>query len=102
MNTIPWYKSRILQGILASLVSQALARSNLASVISSDQALAIINWGLDGISAAALAYATHARVTKPSPPVSLTKASAASDNAAAAANLASTTAANDSTIQPPK
>ncbi len=81
MNTIPWYRSKILQGILTSIVAQVLARSKLSSIITSDQAVQIIDFALDSISGAALAYAAHARVTKPIPPVSISKASADATNA---------------------
>ena len=85
---IPWYHSAILRGILAAFFTQILAR--IASTYHIDLSL----WGLnvdtcvqialDGISAAALAYATHARTVKPIPQVTLTKSTADAINAAAA------------------
>ena len=86
-SNIPWYKSAIMQGLIASIVAQALARSNLASVITSDEAVGIINWALDGISAAAIAYAAHARALKPIPTITTSKAKADAANAAQAAPL---------------
>lgn len=80
-NNIPWYKSAIIQGLIASLVAQALARSNLASIITSDQAVGVINWALDGFSAAAIAYAAHARALKPIPAITTTQAKADIANA---------------------
>lgn len=77
---IPWYHSAVLRGILAAFFTQILAR--IASTYHIDLSV----WGLnvdtcvqialDGISAAALAYATHGRVTKVMPTVVLTQKTA--------------------------
>lgn len=81
---IPWYKSHILQGILTVVVTQVIAK--VASLYHIDFAVlgldvnSIVEWLMNIISAAAVAYATHARVTKPIPPVTLTKTEAAKAN----------------------
>lgn len=74
---IPWYKSHILQGILTVVVTQLIAK--VTSLYHIDFAVlgldvnSIVEWLMNIISAAAVAYATHARVTKPIPLVTLTK-----------------------------
>jgi hypothetical protein len=78
--TIPWYKSRILQGLLTILITQLIAK--ITSLWHIDFAVlgldvnSVVEWLMNIISAAAVAYATHARVTKPIPPVTLTKTEA--------------------------
>jgi len=72
----PFYKSAALQGVLAILVARALAHSKLASVITTDQGLELVNWALDGITTAALAWIAHARIAKPMPTLTFTKAAA--------------------------
>ena len=76
----PWYKSAVLRGILVVLFTQVLAR--LATHFHLDSATltalginpdALAQMTLDGISAAALAYAAHGRVVKPLPQVTLTQ-----------------------------
>lgn len=62
--SMPWYKSKILQGILVTFVLQVLSRTKFASLFTNDQVTSIIGYVFDGISAAALWYSTHARVTQ--------------------------------------
>lgn len=84
-DAIPWYRSRILQGLLTILVTQVAAK--VAAQFHINFALfgldvnSIVQWLMDLSSAGALAYATHARTTKPVPPVTLTKAEATAVNA---------------------
>ena len=77
---IPWYKSAVLRGIIAAVVPQLLTRAHKQfgldlSLFGVDANMAT-DWIMDVISAAALAYATKARISKPLPAVALTKASA--------------------------
>lgn len=80
-DTIPWYKSRVLQGLIASAVTGILAHFHLSSYFTSADISGIVDWIMDGISFAALVYAAHGRVTKPSPPVAISKAAADKANA---------------------
>lgn len=61
---IPWYQSKVIQGIIVTFVLQVLAQTKFASLFTSDNVTAIIGYIFDGISAIALWYATHARVTQ--------------------------------------
>jgi len=69
----PWYKSKILQGILTIVVTQLIGK--LQTLYHFDTTLLgfgindIVAWLMDLISAAALAYTTHARVTQKTVPV---------------------------------
>ena len=69
---IPWYKSKILQGILTGIVAQIVAR--LQSVYHIDITVwgldvpSLVQWLMDLITAGAIAYTTHARVTQKSAP----------------------------------
>lgn len=82
---IPWYRSAVLKGILVLICTQILDRVqkkyqlNL-SVFGLD-ANDLADWILEYVvTPAAGAYIVHARVTKPSPPVTLTKAAAVAAN----------------------
>lgn len=88
---IPWYKTAVIRGILVAVFTQLLA--GVARKFHMDiGALAAIGLdantlteiALDGIGAAAAAYALHGRVVKPLPAVTLTKKQADAANAAAA------------------
>jgi len=77
---IPWYKSAVLKGIIIAVLTQVLDKIQIRyhmnlSVFGLD-AQVIADWAMDAISAAAMGYAAHARVVKPSPVVTLTKAKA--------------------------
>jgi len=67
-TAIPWYQSKVIQGVAVSVLSQILARTKFASLFTSDNVTAIVGYVFDGISAAALWYSTHARVTQKSAP----------------------------------
>jgi len=82
VQTIPWYRSQILQGILVAAVAQGLAHSGLAKVITPDQGVAVVNYILEALSAAAAAYAARARVVGPVHPISGTKTAQAAIAAA--------------------
>lgn len=88
---IPWYKTAVIRGILVAFFTQVLAgvarkyHMDIAalSAIGLD-ANTLTEITLDGIGAAAGAYALHGRVVKPLPAVTLTKKQADAINAAAA------------------
>lgn len=81
-TAVPWYKSKVLQGILVTLVLQILSRTKFASFFSSDDVTAIVGYIFDAISAGSLFYAAHARVTKPNPAVVSSQAKADAINTA--------------------
>jgi hypothetical protein len=78
--SIPWYKSRILQGILTIVVTQLIAKItgmwHIDFAVLGLDVNSIVEWLMNIISAAAVAYATHARATKPIPPITLTQTGA--------------------------
>lgn len=69
----PWYKSKILQGILTIVVTQLIGK--LQTLYHFDTTLLgfgindIVAWLMDVISAAAAFYATHARITQKAVPI---------------------------------
>ena len=73
VTAIPWWKSRILQGLLAIVVSQVTARLvknygvDMLGLTNAD----IVSWLMDAISALGVYWTTHARVAPaiPIPPV---------------------------------
>jgi hypothetical protein len=77
---IPWYKSPVLQGLVAIVISQAIAKAqakwglNLSAY--GIDASGATQWTMNLISVAAVAYATHSHVTSPPAIVTLTKARA--------------------------
>lgn len=81
---IPWYKSAVLKGILIAVITQLIDKiqihyhMNLSLFGLNPQDIA--DWAMDAISAAAMGYAVHGRVTKPAPVVTLTKAKAEAIN----------------------
>lgn len=84
---LPWYKSRILRGLLTIVVTQLIAKItaqyHINFAILGLDINSIVEWLMNLISAGAVAYATHARVAPsvPIPPViTLTKASADAKN----------------------
>jgi hypothetical protein len=70
---IPWYKSRILQGLLTIVVTQIVAKvqSQWHVDFMGISVTDIVSWLMNIISAGAVYWATHARVapTVPIPPV---------------------------------
>lgn len=78
---LPWYRSRILQGLLTIVVSQLVARIQTQFHIDfmGMSVTDIVNWLMDAITAGAVYWATHARLAPqvPIPPVvTLTKSAA--------------------------
>lgn len=83
---VPWYRSRILQGLLTIVVSQVVARVQAQFHIDfmGMSVTDIVNWLMDAITAGAVYWATHARVAPavPIPPVvTFTKSAADQMNA---------------------
>jgi hypothetical protein len=72
---MPWYRSRILQGILTVAVTQLVkhvaAHYDIDMTVWGTAVPDIVNGAMDGMSAIALAWAAHARIspTVPIPPV---------------------------------
>lgn len=83
-TVIPWYQSRVLQGIVVTAVSQLISQTKFASLFTSDNVTTIIGYVFDGISALSLWYAAHARATKASPPLVSSQAKADAINTASA------------------
>lgn len=81
MTTTPWYKSQILQGLIVAVVTQLLAHSGLAASITPAQAVDVVNWILEGLSAAGAAYAARARVVGPVHPITGSKTAQAAQAA---------------------
>jgi hypothetical protein len=81
---IPWYRSRILQGLLIAALVQGLGilkrQYHIDLSIYGLDANSIASWLMDALSAAAIAYAAHARVTLPMPMVTGSRASAQAIN----------------------
>lgn len=75
VTAIPFYKSRILQGLLTIVVTQVIAKVtaqyHIDFAVLGLTADNIVQWIMDGISAGAVYWATHARVAPqvPIPPV---------------------------------
>lgn len=85
---IPWYQSNVMRGIVAGAVAQVIARaeSRFGVHLIPGADVEIVSWIMDGISAAAIWYTAHARVTqKAAPAVVLTKQKAEDLNTAAKA-----------------
>lgn len=71
-TAIPWYRSTVLRGVLTIIVTQTLNHAQ-ALYHFDTQVLglgvnAIVEWIMDLISAGALAYMTHGRITQKSAP----------------------------------
>jgi hypothetical protein len=81
-TAVVWYKSRVLQGLLAIVVSQITSRlvKNYGIDMMGLSTADIVSWIMDAISAAGVYIATHARVAPsvPIPPV-VTGTQAAAD-----------------------
>ena len=85
---IPWYRSRIMQGLLTVFVTQLVkhvqSHYNIDVSIWGTAVPDIVNGVMDGVGVAALAWAGHARVAPQVPipqVVTLTKAAADEVNA---------------------
>jgi hypothetical protein len=88
---IPWYRAAVLQSLLVIVFTQVLARvaAHFHIDVAALSALgidpnALTQWTLDGISALAIAYAAHGRISKPLPAITTTPTKADAINASAA------------------
>jgi hypothetical protein len=67
-SAIPWYNSTVLRGILTIVVTQAVSRVqaqyHIDFTVLGLGVNEIVAWIMDVISAAALAYMAHGRVTQ--------------------------------------
>lgn len=82
---IPWYKSAILKGVVVLVCTQILDRLqkqfHIDFMVFGITPNDLADWVLEYVvTPAAAGYIVHARVTKPSPPVTLTKAAANAAN----------------------
>lgn len=78
---MPWYRSKIIVAILTAVATQILARVkakyHIDLTVFGVTADELVEGALDAITALAVTYATHARVTqKAAPQITLTKAAA--------------------------
>lgn len=73
-DTVVWYKSAVIRGLLTVFVTQAIARLHLGAYLTNSEE--VVNAIMDLISTAALAYAAHGRISKPNPPVTLIRRTA--------------------------
>lgn len=83
LTAVPWWQSKVLRGILVSGASQIVASLQSHGVIKITPDIDF--WAEIVFQAAAIiaaAYAFYARTKHPTPPLSLSKASAAATNAA--------------------
>ena len=90
-DTIPWYKSQVLQGILVAMITHALVRLHIAQRFAPDQVAEFVNDTLDMLGFVYAASAAYHRVRSPLPPVAINKA---------AADAANTKPSASSTISP--
>jgi hypothetical protein len=71
--SVPWYKSAVLRGLIVIVISQGLRiikdRYHIDLTLSGISADGIATWLLDIVSAVAVAYAAHGRISKPNPPI---------------------------------
>jgi hypothetical protein len=101
MNTIPWYKSQIVQRLALSIVLQILAVLHLSQYAVAAELAPLVNDLLEAAGLGFALWAGHARLTKPVPPVALSKARAAAANDPPVSELAMD-AQTDPLDQPPE
>jgi hypothetical protein len=83
LTAIPWWQSKVLQGIIVSGASQIVASLQSHGVIKITPDIDFwVELAFQAIAILAAAYAFIARTHKPTPPVALSKASAEATNAA--------------------
>lgn len=73
LQPIPFWKSRILQSLVISAITRALAQLHLADQFAPADVAMVADDVLHFISYLALGMAFHQRVTLPLPPVTLRK-----------------------------
>ena len=75
-QTIPWYQSKIIQRLALSLVVQILAATHLSSYLAGADLAVLVDDLLQAGGIAYAAWALHARVVHPVPPVAPSQAAA--------------------------
>lgn len=103
---IPWYKSTVLRGILTIVVTQVIGRVQSEYHIDTEVlglgVNEIVTWLMNMLSAAALAYIAHARVTqKTAPAVTATQSQADKVNTSPGASNATDPASPAPDPKPP-
>ena len=100
LTAVPWYQSRVLRGILVSGASQIVASLQSHGVI---QITPDVDFWVEILFQAAAilaaAYAFYSRSKHPTPPLSLSRASAADTNAGNL-NLTEILNASQTSVQP--
>lgn len=82
LTAIPWYQSRVLQGIIVSGASQIVASLQSHGIIKITPDIDFwVELVFQAIAIIAAAYAFYARTNKPTPPVSISQGSADEHNA---------------------
>jgi hypothetical protein len=83
LTAIPWYQSKVLQGIIVSGASQIVASLQSHGIIKIAPDIDFwVELTFQAIAIIAAAYAFYARTNKPTPPVSMSQSSATATNAA--------------------
>jgi hypothetical protein len=70
MQTIPWYQSRTLIGLLVAIFAQLAVTTGLTEILTTTTIEATVDKAMDIVAIAASAYAAWARARLPTPPVS--------------------------------
>ena len=68
-TSIPWYQSKVIQRVALSIVVQFLAVTHLTNKIASADLALLVDDLLEVAGIAYAAWAIHARVAHPSPPI---------------------------------
>ena len=70
MEKMPWYKSNTLRGLLVAAITLIAQKLGIADTVADADAAKLVDLALGLVEGVAIAYAAHARVTQPTPPVS--------------------------------
>ncbi len=76
MESIPWYRSPVFVGLIVAFLSKGIEVLGLADKVAPDQVANIVNWILDGVTLASLAFAGFKRYKSSIQPLAVTKAGA--------------------------
>lgn len=66
---IPWYQSKVIQGLIVTLATQAIADFHLGAKLTADEIGSYVDTTFQIISVIAVAWSGYHRVTKPNPTV---------------------------------
>ena len=72
-TSIPWYQSKVIQRLALSIIVQVLAATHLTNLIASADLALLVDDLLEAVGIAYAAWAIHARVAHPSPPIVATQ-----------------------------